>query len=92
MMRIDYLAARKASRVAMAIFLAASAKLVSLLAYKIALDELMIMPVPGALLTVPAFTVDGMSPPWAPIPGINKGISPTILLTLAISSGKVAPD
>ena len=74
-----------------ATFLAASAKSDPELAYKIARDELIIIPIPGLLAILPALTVASISPPCAPIPGISSGISPTTARTLAISSGNVAP-
>ena len=56
-------AALNASLVVMATCLAASAKSFPELAYRIALEELMIIPVPGLLGMPPAFTVASISPP-----------------------------
>ena len=57
-------------------------------AYRIARDELIIIPVRSPFCP-PHRRL--MSPPCAPMPGTSNGMSPTILRTCASSSGKVAP-
>src|SRR5471032_266844 len=79
-----------ASRVSSATRRAAAAKSSPCrgVAYKMAREELIIMPVPLAVL--PDETVAAMSPPCAPMPGTSSGMSPTIARTCASSYGQCA--